>query len=72
MPERAIQDKLIDRFGEIDPTDGGDSSRYGLNGEWHRGTENENTRVAAYANYYDLNLFSDFTYFLDDPVNGDQ
>ncbi len=72
VPERAIQSKLIDRFGEIDPTDGGDSSRYGLNGEWHRGNENENTRVVAYANYYDLNLFSDFTYFLDDPINGDQ
>ncbi len=72
VPERAIQNKRIDRFGEIDPTDGGDSSRYGLNGEWHRGTGTENTRVVAYANYYDLNLFSDFTYFLDDPVNGDQ
>lgn len=72
VPERALQQKLIDRFGEIDPTDGGDSSRYGLNGEWHRGTPTENTRVVAYANYYDLNLFSDFTYFLDDPVNGDQ
>ena len=72
VPQRAIAEKIIDRFGEIDPTDGGDSARYGLNGEWHRGTENENTRMAAYASYYDLDLFSDFTYFLDDPVNGDQ
>ena len=72
VPERAIEEKIIDRFGEIDPSDGGNSSRYGLNGEWHRGTDNENTWVVAYATYYDLELFSDFTYFLDDPIHGDQ
>ena len=72
VPERAIDEKIIDRFGEIDPTDGGNSSRYGLNGEWHRGTEDESTRVVAYATYYDLELFSDFTYFLVDPIHGDQ
>ena len=72
VPVRAINQKLIDRLGEIDPSDGGNSQRYGLNGEWHRGTDNEATRVSAYANYYDLDLFSDFTYFLDDPVRGDQ
>ena len=72
VPVRAIDEKIIDRFGEIDPSDGGNSARYGLNGEWHRGTENEMTRVSAYASYYDLDLFSDFTYLLDDPVNGDQ
>ncbi len=72
VPVRAIEEKIIDRFGEIDPSDGGNSQRYGLNGDWHRGTENETTRVTAYANYYDLDLFSEFTYFLDDPVNGDQ
>ena len=72
VPVRAINEKLIGVFGEIDPSDGGNSQRYGLNGEWHRGTDDETTRVSAYANYYDLDLFSDFTYFLDDPVNGDQ
>ena len=72
VPRRAIDEKIIDRFGEIDPSDGGNSQRYGLNGEWHRGTDAEHTQVSAYANYYDLDLFSDFTYFLDDPVHGDQ
>ena len=72
VPERAITEKIIDRFGEIDPTDGGNSSRYGVNGDWHRGTENEQTRVIAYATYYDLELFSDFDYFLTDPIHGDQ
>ena len=72
VPERAIEEKIIDRFGEIDPSDGGNSSRYGLNGEWHRGTDDESTRVVAYATDYQLELFSDFTYFLDDPIHGDQ
>ena len=72
VPVRAIDEKIIGRFGEIDPTDGGNSSRYGLNGEWHRGTENEQTHVVAYATDYALELFSDFTYFLGDPVHGDQ
>ena len=72
VPLRAIEEKILDRFGEIDPSDGGNSQRYGLNGEWHRGTADENTRVTAFANYYDLDLFSNFTYFLDDPMHGDQ
>ncbi len=72
VPDRAIDEKIIDRYGAIDPTDGGNSSRYGVNGDWHRGTEEEQTRVVAYATYYDLELFSDFDYFLTDPVHGDQ
>jgi hypothetical protein len=72
VPDRAITEGIIDRFGEIDPTDGGSSSRYSLTGEWHRGTENEQTRVVAYATEYELDLFSDFTYFLVDPIHGDQ
>ena len=72
VPERAIEEKIIGRFGEIDPTDGGNSSRYGVNGEWHRNTDRESTQVVAYATYYDLELFSDFDYFLTDPVHGDQ
>ena len=72
VPVRAIEEKIIDRFGEIDPSDGGNSQRDGLNGEWHRVTATGSTRVTAFASYYDLDLFSDFTYFLDDPVHGDQ
>lgn len=72
IAERAVRQKLISRFGTLNGTDGGDSSRYSLNGNWHRTGNHEGTRVEAYGYYYDLDLFSDFTYFLDDPVNGDQ
>ncbi len=59
-------------FGAINPTDGGDSQRYSLQAEWHRQNENSATKITAYGFYYDLDLFSDFTYYLTDPVRGDQ
>jgi hypothetical protein len=59
-------------FGAINPTDGGDSQRYSLQAEWHRQTASSETKITAYAFYYDLDLFSDFTYFLTDPDRGDQ
>ncbi len=59
-------------FGTLNPTDGGNSQRYSLQGEWHRRDGNSETVVMAYAFYYDLDLFSDFTYFLTDTNRGDQ
>ncbi len=72
VPERAITGGLIDRLGFIDPTVGGDSQRYSLSMNWGRRCEDVVWRANAYAGYYDLDLYSNFTYFLDDPVNGDQ
>ncbi len=63
---------LISRWGEIDPTDGGQTSRYALNAEWHQNEANAATHVMVYGEYYNLRLFSNFTYFLDDPIHGDQ
>jgi hypothetical protein len=59
-------------FGTLNPTDGGHSQRYSLQGEWHRQSINSESRVAAYAFYYDMDLFSDFTYYLVDHNRGDQ
>jgi hypothetical protein len=72
IPLRAVQDGSISRFGSIDPTDGGSSYRYSLAGELRRGDDTSLTTVSAFAYNSKLKLFSDFTYFLDDPVNGDQ
>jgi hypothetical protein len=63
---------LISRWGELDPWDGGKTGRYSLSADWHNQDGNAKTKVTLYGLYYDLDLFSDFTYFLDDPVNGDQ
>ena len=63
---------LVGFFGTLNPTDGGHSQRYSLQAEWHRRDANSATKITAYGFYYDLDLFSDFTYFLTDPVRGDQ
>ena len=72
VPRRAVRAGLVDSLGTIDDTLGGDSSRYSLSGGWHRDFDNSHVRVRAYAIDYELDLYSNFTYFLDDPVNGDQ
>ena len=63
---------LVGSYGSLNPTDGGDSQRYSLQGEWHHQGTNSATAILAYGFYYYLDLFSDFTYFLTDPVRGDQ
>jgi len=63
---------LVGYFGALNPTDGGESQRYSVQSEWHRQDANSQTKITVYGFYYDLNLFSDFTYYLDDPNKGDQ
>jgi len=72
IPLRAIEDGRIDRYGFVDPTNGGESDRFSLSFDWGRGDAQGSTRFNAYAMRYSLNLFSNFTYFLDDPDAGDQ
>ncbi len=72
IPLRAVAGGMLDRFGALDETDGGDSKRFSLSGKWYRESDSGHTEVQVYGVYYDLDLFSNFTYFLDDPVNGDQ
>jgi len=59
-------------FGTLNPTDGGKSQRYSLQAEWHREDANSKTKITLYGFRYDLDLFSDFTYYRTDPVRGDQ
>jgi hydrogenase/urease accessory protein HupE len=63
---------LVGFFGTLNPTDGGNSERYSLQAEWHRADANCETKIMAYGFYYDLDLFSDFTYYLTDIHRGDQ
>jgi outer membrane receptor protein involved in Fe transport len=71
VSESAVGSGEIPFFGSQSPTDGGYSERLGLEAEWHRKDGDSSTQAIAYAYHYDLNLFSDFTYFLDSP-EGDQ
>jgi hypothetical protein len=72
IPERAVTEGLIDRFGSLDPTDGGESSRYSLSSRLSQTSDYGVSRLEGYAIRSSLTLFNNFTYFLDDPVNGDQ
>ena len=63
---------IVGFFGTLNPTDGGESQRYSLQAEWHRRDANSETNIMTYGFYYDLDLFSDFTYFLTDTTRGDQ
>jgi len=72
IPQRAVASGAIDRFGLVDGTDGGSTSRYSVSGDWSRSRGGHLTRVQAFGIAYRLNLFSNFTYFLDDPDHGDQ
>ena len=72
IPLRAVADGSIGRFDAIDPTDGGASHRYSFDADVRQAVGPALLRARVYALHYDLKLFSNFTYFLDDPVNGDQ
>jgi hypothetical protein len=72
VPEHAITDGVIDRFGSLNPTDGGISSRDSLSFSRVKSTDSDQVQFSAYVIKYKLDLWSTFTYFLKDPVNGDQ
>jgi TonB dependent receptor/Carboxypeptidase regulatory-like domain/TonB-dependent Receptor Plug Domain len=72
VPQRAVSSDLISRFGTLDPSDGGKTHRYTLSAEIQRSDSTSMTRVIGFAMDYGLDLFSNFTYRLNDPVNGDQ
>ena len=72
IPLRAVQNGQLGRFDLIDATDGGEASRYSLSGAWRRSTDGGSTEVNAYVARWGLDLYSNFTYFLDNPVDGDQ
>ena len=71
VSESAVASGETGFYGSQSPTDGGYSQRYSLQAEWHRRDADTATQVEGYAYHYDLNLFSNFTYFLESP-DGDQ
>jgi outer membrane receptor protein involved in Fe transport len=73
IPARAVEEGLIGRFGSIDPSEGGNTARHQVFAALKlRPTETSELRLSTYAATYRFNLFSNFTLFLDDPLNGDE
>lgn len=72
IPLRAVQSGLVDRFGAIDDSDGGDSSRYSLSFAKYQLDQNGAFDFNVYAVKSSLDLYSNFTYFFNNPIDGDQ
>ncbi len=72
IPQRAVDNGMISRFGAIDPSEGGNTLRSTARFNYHYDTTSGGQFFAnAYGQYYRLDLFTNFTFFLNDPVNGD-
>ena len=67
VPQRAVNEGLIDRFGSLNSSDGGTSHRYSLSADYAGTVGGGHMLTTAYAISYYLNLYSDFTFFLNDP-----
>jgi TonB family protein len=73
VPARAVDQGIVSRFGSLDPSEGGDTARHQLALQYRlRPDEDSELRALAYAASYRFDLFSDFTLYLRDPVNGDE
>lgn len=73
IPQRAVDQGIIDRFGALDDTEGGATSRMNLQMAYTKHID-ETSFIKSMAYYvkYDFQLFSNFTFFLEDSINGDQ
>lgn len=72
VPDRAVKAGLISRFGSIDPTEGGNTSRSNVNLTYRARFKQSEFVSQVYASNYRFKLYSNFTLFLEDSINGDQ
>lgn len=72
IPERAVKNGIIDRFGALDDLEGGVTGRQNVNIEYsYKGNNNDNFIIQNYFSKYNFKLFSNFTLFAQDSVRGD-
>ncbi len=72
IPRRVVEAGTLGRFDAIDASDGGRAQRVSLSTAWRRSDAATRTEAHAYVIRSRLDLFSNFTYFLDNPIDGDQ
>lgn len=73
IPQREVDNGHISRFGSIDDTEGGTTHRSNVNVELDKHLSDDTSlKMNAFYSQYAFELYSDFTFFLEDPVNGDQ
>ncbi len=72
IPTSLVADGTLSPYGTMNPTDGGLSHYFSLSSEWHAQGAGTIDKAQVYVYHYDLDLFSDFTYYLNNPTLGDQ
>jgi outer membrane receptor for Fe3+-dicitrate len=73
IPQRLVDAGIISRFGAVDDTEGGKTSRSNLNFEYYKPiSENLFFKGNTFYNNYQFELYSNFTFFLENPIDGDQ
>ncbi|WGD35002.1 TonB-dependent receptor [Olleya sp. YS] len=73
IPQRLVDNGTISNFGAVDDTEGGYTSRTNFNVQFSTILDNDIAMQSnAFYSNYDFELYSNFTFFLEDPVNGDQ
>jgi len=72
VPDRAVKSGLINRFGSIDPSEGGNTQRHNANFLLaHKFTNGVVWENQVYYSRYAFDLYSNFSFFLNDTINGD-
>lgn len=72
IPDRAVENGMIGWYGAIDNTEGGETSRYNFNSILKTKLNNGFMKNQIFYSNYNFELFSNFTFFKEDPINGDQ
>jgi outer membrane receptor protein involved in Fe transport len=72
IPLRAITSGQVGLYGALDPTDGGNSNRFSISGKWAQTDKDGASKINFYAIKSSLDLYNNFTFFLDNPNEGDQ
>lgn len=73
IPERAVEQGIVSRFGALDPSEGGDTMRHQLYASYRlHPSENSEVRALGYLGTYSFDLYSNFTLYLRDPIDGDE
>lgn len=72
VPERAVKSGALSRWGSVDPSEGGNSSRNSFSMRWSGSQAQNEWNLSAYVLQYRLNLYSNFTFFAGDSIHGDE
>ena len=72
IPLREVRAGRLDRFGSLDPSEGGETARTTARLDYHHDfSKDQMAFVRLWGQYYQLSLFTNFSFFLNDPTNGD-